>query len=57
MACEGAKSTIAEPSPELDCDAQYRCASSFLRFGSSDVGFDGSAEVLAGLEVCERESR
>lgn len=48
---------IAALSAELDCDAQYRCASSFLRFGSSDVGFEGSAELLSGLEDCERESR
>lgn len=42
-------------------DSQYRCASSFLRFGSSEVGFDGSADDRAVVSDCEaclaRESR
>ncbi len=49
--------TVA-PSPVVPsgCDAQYRCATSFLRFGSSEVGVEGRAVVESGVEG-ERESR
>ena len=42
-------------------DSQYRCASSFLRFGSSEVGFAGSADIGVVISDCEaclaRESK
>ncbi len=42
-------------------DSQYRCASSFLRFGSSEVGFAGSADIGVVGSDCEaclaRESK
>ncbi len=39
-------------------EAQYRCASSFRRFGSAEVGFEGRGEVVSGcVWGCESESR
>ena len=52
MAWEGASSETVVLS--ADCDAQYRCASSFLRSGSSEVGFDGRGVVVSGCETRER---